>query len=131
MPGFPEYRPRRLRRTPTLRRLARETRVSADGLILPLIVTEGRGVRRPVTSMPGVAQTSVDELLRDAAEAMRLAYEAAYGDFAERIGPGSVKLGDFSLLSVINRNPGITQVMLQVRERVPGRLNGVVPGLGE
>jgi porphobilinogen synthase len=64
--GFPAVRPRRLRRTAALRRLMRETRLAPSQLVLPLFVRSGRGVRQPVGSMPGVAQTSVDELLRDA-----------------------------------------------------------------
>lgn len=48
----------------------------ADDLILPLFVVGGSGVRRPVESMPGVAQTSVDELVRDAAEAAELGIPA-------------------------------------------------------
>jgi len=74
--GFPAYRPRRLRRTPALRRLVRETEVSISDLILPLFVTEGEQVRRPVSSMPGVEQTSVDELLHDAREAYELGIPA-------------------------------------------------------
>jgi len=57
---FPAYRPRRLRRTETLRRMMRETRLSVDQLILPLFVVPGAGVVKPVGSMPGVAQMSVD-----------------------------------------------------------------------
>ncbi len=76
MPKFPEYRPRRLRRTEALRRMVRETAVAPSDLILPLFVVPGSGVRRPVGSMPGVAQTSVDELLRDAEEAYRLGIPA-------------------------------------------------------
>ncbi len=75
MPAFPEYRPRRLRRTAALRAMVRETRLSADQLILPLFVRSGRGVRQPVGSMPGCFQTSVDELLVDA----RAAAEAGVG----------------------------------------------------
>jgi porphobilinogen synthase len=63
-------RPRRLRRTASLRRLVRETRLDASQLVLPLFVRPGRGVRRPVVSMPGVDQTSVDEMLRDAEAAI-------------------------------------------------------------
>jgi len=55
-----------------MRSLARETRVSPAELILPLFVVEGSGIRRPVASMKGVDQTSVDELLRDAEEALEL-----------------------------------------------------------
>jgi porphobilinogen synthase len=71
MAGFPQYRARRLRRSEALRSLVRETRLGAESLILPLFVVPGSGVRRPVDSMPGVAQTSADELLRDAEGAAR------------------------------------------------------------
>ena len=60
------HRPRRLRRTAALRSLVRETRLDPAQLVLPLFVRSGRGVRLPIASMPGVAQTSVDEMLGDA-----------------------------------------------------------------
>ena len=72
MPSFPHYRPRRLRRTEALRRLVRETQLAPAQMVLPLFVRPGRGVRQPVGSMPGVCQTSVDEMLRDAREAEQL-----------------------------------------------------------
>jgi porphobilinogen synthase len=62
-------RGRRLRRSPALRALVRETRLSADMLIYPLFVCEGSGVRRPVGSMPGVFQLSVDEAVKEVAAA--------------------------------------------------------------
>lgn len=61
-----------MRRTGPLRGMIRETAVLPSDLILPLFVVPGSGVRRPVASMPGVDQTSMDELLRDAEEAHRL-----------------------------------------------------------
>ena len=70
MSRFPAYRPRRLRRNETLRRLVRETEVTVAHLIQPLFVVPGRGVERPVDSMPGIAQLSVD---RAAEECRRLA----------------------------------------------------------
>ncbi len=73
---FPELRLRRLRRTPGVRRMLRETTVATDHLILPLFVVPGEDVRRPVASMPGVDQTSVDQLLRDADEALELGIPA-------------------------------------------------------
>ncbi|HET8655029.1 MAG TPA: porphobilinogen synthase [Longimicrobiaceae bacterium] len=76
MNEYPRYRPRRLRRSAPLRALVRETTVSVRDLILPLFVCEGEGVRRPVGSMPGVDQTSADELLRDAREAADLGVPA-------------------------------------------------------
>src|SRR6059036_1363614 len=69
MSRFPAYRPRRLRRNEALRRLVRETRVVAEQLVQPLFVVPGTGVERPVASMPGVAQLSVD---RTAEECRRL-----------------------------------------------------------
>src|SRR5215208_5572318 len=62
-------RPRRLRRTEAIRTLVRETRLTPDCFILPLFVCEGRGVRREVSSMPGVYQLSVDEAVKEAAAA--------------------------------------------------------------
>lgn len=67
--SFPATRLRRLRKTPALRRLVRETRLSADDLILPLFVCPGEGVAHPVSSMPGVFQHSVDQIVVAAKEA--------------------------------------------------------------
>lgn len=67
--AFPLLRPRRLRRSPALRRLVRETRLSEDQLILPLFARSGRKVRQPISSMPGVFQLSVDELVKEASAA--------------------------------------------------------------
>lgn len=62
-------RPRRLRRTEAIRELVRETRLSPANLIYPLFIVEGTGVRREVSSMPGVFQLSVDEAVKEAAAA--------------------------------------------------------------
>lgn len=67
--SFPEHRPRRLRRTPAIRRLARETHLVPSQLVLPLFVREGITQPSPVGSMPGVVQHSVDSLRRVVAEA--------------------------------------------------------------
>jgi porphobilinogen synthase len=67
--AFPSERPRRLRRSATLRRLVRETTVTADDLVLPLFVTPGAGVENPIASMPGVAQQSVDRVTETAVRA--------------------------------------------------------------
>jgi porphobilinogen synthase len=66
---FPQYRPRRLRRTPALRALVRETALSASQLIWPLFARAGRNLRQPIGAMPGVFQLSPDLLLKEAAEA--------------------------------------------------------------
>jgi porphobilinogen synthase len=62
---FPIYRPRRLRRTENLRRLVRETALSVNDLIMPLFIVPGTKVTNPVSSMPGVAQLSVDRAVEE------------------------------------------------------------------
>ena len=62
-------RPRRLRRSAAIRGMVRETRLSPDGLVYPLFVCEGEGVRREVPSMPGVHQLSVDQAVAETAAA--------------------------------------------------------------
>ena len=56
MVPFPEQRPRRLRRTPAMRRLVAQTRISVDDLVAPHFVKEGISAPEPVASMPGVVQ---------------------------------------------------------------------------
>ncbi len=63
---------RRLRRTEPLRALVRETAVTPGDLIYPLFLCPGEGIRRPVSSMPGVFNLSIDEAVREAEEAARL-----------------------------------------------------------
>ncbi len=62
-------RPRRLRRSAAIRGMVRETRLSPEGLVYPLFVCEGEGVRREVPSMPGVYQLSVDQAVAETAAA--------------------------------------------------------------
>jgi porphobilinogen synthase len=73
---FPQYRPRRLRASPALRQLVRESQLNANQLVLPLFVRPGRKLRRAVTAMPGVFQLSPDELLREAARALEFGVPA-------------------------------------------------------
>jgi len=63
---FPVYRPRRLRQNPKLRALVRETVLSVSHLVMPLFVREGSRLRKPIGSMPGQFQLSVDELVKEA-----------------------------------------------------------------
>lgn len=67
--SFPEHRPRRLRRTPAVRRLARETHLVPSQLVLPMFVREGITQPSPIGSMPGIVQHSMDSLRRAVAEA--------------------------------------------------------------
>jgi porphobilinogen synthase len=70
--GYPVTRPRRLRRTPALRRLVAETSLEARQLVLPVFVREGSSEPIPISSMPGVVQHSRDSLRRTATEAANL-----------------------------------------------------------
>jgi porphobilinogen synthase len=69
---FPLIRMRRTRRTEALRSLVRETRLTPSQLIYPLFICPGEGVRRPIGSMPGVFNLSVDEAVKEAEEAAAL-----------------------------------------------------------
>ena len=73
---FPDYRPRRLRKNEKLRQLVRETTLSAGNLIYPLFVVPGTNVIRPVSSMPGTAQLSVDRAVLECREAAALGIPA-------------------------------------------------------
>jgi porphobilinogen synthase len=63
--SFPAHRPRRLRRSEALRSLVRENRLTTAGLIYPMFVCHGTNIRQEVSSMPGVAQQSVDRIVED------------------------------------------------------------------
>lgn len=71
-PGFPTARPRRLRYNPLVRRLVRETELSASDFILPVFVRPGRGVRQEIGSMPGNFQLSPDTLVDEVGAAKEL-----------------------------------------------------------
>ncbi len=66
--AFPQIRMRRLRQSDAMRRLVRETRLSVDGLVYPLFAAPGEGVRKEISSMPGVFNLSVDELVKECKE---------------------------------------------------------------
>ena len=70
------HRPRRLRRSPALRNLVRETHLSAHNFVLPLFVSEKVRKRRPIASMPGVFQVSVKEVADEARAAQDLGLQA-------------------------------------------------------
>jgi porphobilinogen synthase len=76
MSSFPVTRLRRLRRTETLRALVRETRLSLDDVVMPLFACPGEGVVRSVAGLEGIAQRSVDEIVREGAELASLGVRA-------------------------------------------------------
>ncbi|HEY2948226.1 MAG TPA: porphobilinogen synthase [Micromonosporaceae bacterium] len=68
--SYPDVRPRRLRRSPAIRRLVEETRLSPADLIAPMFVREGLTEPRPIASLPGVVQHSRDSLRKAASDAV-------------------------------------------------------------
>ena len=70
--NYPDYRPRRMRRTENLRRMIRETRLAPEDFIYPLFVVPGSGVQKPISSLPGQFNFSVDKAVDAAAAAADL-----------------------------------------------------------
>jgi porphobilinogen synthase len=73
---YPDYRPRRMRRNDALRRMVRETRLGVDDLVYPMFVVPGTGVQKPIPSMPGQYNYSVDKAVEAAARAYDLGIPA-------------------------------------------------------
>jgi len=94
--SFPITRLRRLRATPTLRDMVRETQLNAQDFIYPMFAVHGEAVRRPVSSMPGVYQLSVDQLVREAQECYTLGIPALilFGVPAHKDAEGSENFSD-------------------------------------
>ena len=76
MAAFPKVRMRRLRQGGAVRRMVRETRLSADDFVYPIFVTHGRDVRREVGPMPGIHQLSLDHLITEVGQANDLGIPA-------------------------------------------------------
>ena len=93
---FPTYRARRLRKNEKLRAMVRETALSANDLIYPLFVGPGKNSARPVPSMPGVAQLSVDRVVQECEEAGSLGIPAVilFGIPERKDGQGSEAYAD-------------------------------------
>jgi porphobilinogen synthase len=111
--AFPKTRPRRLRKSETIRRMVRETRLSPDNLIQPFFVCPGDGVKRPVTSMPGVAQMSVDNVTAAAREAHEAGVPAVilFGIPERKDAIGSEAWND---------SGEVQRAIREIKERVPG-----------
>jgi porphobilinogen synthase len=101
---FPRTRLRRLRRTPALRGLVRETRVDPADLVLPLFVTHRAG-REPIASMPGVLRHSIDRAVEEAREAAELGLPAVllFGIPADKDAEGSGAWDDEGVVQLATR----------------------------
>jgi porphobilinogen synthase len=109
---FPVYRPRRLRRNEKLRSLMRETALSPHHLVYPVFLCPGKDVARPVSSMPGVAQLSVDRAVKECEEVAHLNIPAVilFGIPEQKDPMGSEAYAD----------SGVVQTAIRaIKERVP------------
>ena len=115
MAGYPEIRPRRLRRTPALRRLVAETAVRPSQLVLPLFVAEDATEPREVSSMPGVVQHTRDSLKKAASEAVEagLGGVMLFGLPAKKDAIGSGAIDPHGILNV-----AITDVVSEVGDEL-------------
>jgi porphobilinogen synthase len=112
---FPAYRPRRLRKNEKLRQLVRETTLTAGNLIYPLFIGPGTNVARPVLSMPGVAQLSVDRAVVECRDAAALGIPAVilFGIPENKDALGSEAFIDDGV---------VQQAIRAIKEAVPGLL---------
>ena len=111
--AFPINRPRRLRRTDTLRRMVRETRLSPDDFIQPYFVCPGRGVNKPIGAMPGVAQMSVENVVNAARETYSAGVPAV-------ILFGIPQRKDATGTEAWNDNGEVQRAIREIKESVPG-----------
>jgi porphobilinogen synthase len=109
------FRPRRLREKGLLRRMVRETTLAIDDLVYPLFAVHGRGVREPISSMPGVFHLSVDELVREAKDTASLGIPAVllFGLPEEKDARGSEAYAEDGI---------VQQAVRAVKETVPDLL---------
>jgi len=103
--SFPTTRPRRLRATPALRRMVRETTLAPDDFIYPMFVVHGQGVRREIASMPGIDQLSVDQAVVEAQEAAGLGIPSVilFGIPAAKDDVGSENFSDEGIVQQATR----------------------------
>jgi porphobilinogen synthase len=109
------FRPRRLREKGLLRRMVRETTLAVDDLVYPLFAVHGRGIREPITSMPGVFHLSVDEIVKEAKDAAGMGIPAVllFGLPADKDARGSEAYADDGI---------VQQAVRAVKETVPDLL---------
>jgi len=115
VPGFPEIRPRRLRRTPALRRLVAESTIRPSQLVLPMFVAEDATEPRAISTMPGVVQHTRDSLKKAANEAVEagLGGVMLFGLPAEKDAVGSGAIDPHGILNV-----AITDVVAEVGDQL-------------
>ncbi len=111
--SFPTTRPRRLRATPVLRQMVRETTLTPDDFIYPMFVVHGQGIRREIKSMPGIHQLSVDQAVAEAREAAEIGIPSVvlFGIPALKDALGSENFSDQGI---------VQQAIRAIKEATPG-----------
>src|SRR5665213_703768 len=117
MPSFPELRLRRLRSTPAIRSLMTETRVHPHDLMAPLFVVEGRGVRKPIASLPGQFHFSVDKLAAEGAGLLKLGVPAVM-----LFGIPNAKAKTPDARQAYAKDGLVQRAVAELKRRVPGLL---------
>jgi porphobilinogen synthase len=109
---FPISRPRRLRGTETIRRMVRENNLTVDDLIYPLFVINGQDIKKAISSMPGVFQMSVDNIVKECAEIVDLGIPAVilFGIPASK---------DEVETSAYDENEAVQQAIIAIKKEFP------------
>jgi porphobilinogen synthase len=109
---FPISRPRRLRGTETIRRMVRENNLTVNDLIYPLFVVNGQGIKKAITSMPGVFQMSVDNIVKECSEIVDLGIPAVilFGIPASKDEVGT---------SAYDENEAVQQAIMAIKKEFP------------
>jgi porphobilinogen synthase len=109
---FPAYRPRRLRKNENFRRMIRETKLSVDNFVYPFFATFGKDVKKPISSMPGNFQMSVDHLVKEVQRAKDLGIPAVllFGipDKKDEVASGAFM-----------KNGVVQQAVKRIKDKVP------------
>jgi len=111
----PVYRPRRLRESPLIRKMVRESTLRTDDFMYPLFAVHGRGVREPIASMPGQFRLSIDELLKECKDAASMGIPAVllFGIPRDKDPRGSEAYADDGI---------VQQAVRAVKETIPDLL---------
>ncbi|MGC9975228.1 MAG: porphobilinogen synthase [Syntrophales bacterium] len=109
---FPAYRPRRLRKNENFRRMIRETKLSVDNFVYPLFVTFGKDVKKPINSMPGHFQLSVDHLVKAVQKAKEL-------DIPAVLLFGIPEKKDEMASGAFMKNGVVQQAVRRIKDKVP------------
>lgn len=112
---YPLYRPRRLRQNENFRRMVQETRLSLNNLVMPFFVRPGKSLKKPIFSMPGNYQLSIDNLIKEVKEAKNLGIPAVilFGIPNKKDNMGTEAYAEDGI---------VQQAILKIKKKVPNIL---------